>query len=85
MRNNIDVEFAACFLPEPILLSIYSTLGLFTESHVDDEFSSMETGKIMDISIVEFLEYGLGTVLAATNDFSEDNKIGHGGFGLFMR
>ncbi|KAI3696423.1 hypothetical protein L1987_79437 [Smallanthus sonchifolius] len=35
----------------------------------------------MDISIVEFLEYGLGTVLAATNDFSEDNKIEQGGFG----
>ncbi|XP_076959409.1 cysteine-rich receptor-like protein kinase 25 [Bidens hawaiensis] len=38
-------------------------------------------GKTMDISILEFLEYSLDRVLEATNDFSEDNKIGQGGFG----
>ncbi|PWA73004.1 cysteine-rich receptor-like protein kinase 28 [Artemisia annua] len=38
-----------------------------------------------DISIVEPLEYNFGTVSVATNNFSEDNKIGQGGFGLVYK
>lgn len=34
-----------------------------------------------DMNIVEPLEYNFGTVSVATNNFSEDNKIGQGGFG----
>ncbi|KAI7736936.1 hypothetical protein M8C21_020837 [Ambrosia artemisiifolia] len=37
--------------------------------------------KIMDMSIVEFSEYEFSKLREATNDFSEENKIGHGGFG----
>ncbi|KAI3698083.1 hypothetical protein L6452_31195 [Arctium lappa] len=35
----------------------------------------------MDIGNVESLQYDFGMVKAATNDFSEDNKLGAGGFG----
>ncbi|XP_024983640.1 putative receptor-like protein kinase At4g00960 [Cynara cardunculus var. scolymus] len=35
----------------------------------------------MDISNVESLQYDFGLVEEATNDFSEDNKLGAGGFG----
>ncbi|XP_076927901.1 cysteine-rich receptor-like protein kinase 26 [Bidens hawaiensis] len=35
----------------------------------------------MDISTIESLQYDFGTVKAATNDFSESNKLGEGGFG----
>ncbi|XP_058197640.1 cysteine-rich receptor-like protein kinase 10 isoform X6 [Rhododendron vialii] len=34
-----------------------------------------------DISKVQSLQYDLGTIKAATNNFSDDNKIGEGGFG----
>ncbi|XP_059646473.1 cysteine-rich receptor-like protein kinase 10 isoform X2 [Cornus florida] len=34
-----------------------------------------------DITIVESLKFDLGTIEAATNNFSIDNKIGQGGFG----
>ncbi|XP_058197633.1 cysteine-rich receptor-like protein kinase 10 isoform X2 [Rhododendron vialii] len=34
-----------------------------------------------DISSVQSLQYDLGTIQAATNNFSEDHKIGEGGFG----
>ncbi|KAI3718763.1 hypothetical protein L6452_19646 [Arctium lappa] len=35
----------------------------------------------MDMSTVESLQYNFSIVRAATNDFSEDNKLGQGGFG----
>ncbi|KAH7837551.1 hypothetical protein Vadar_015086 [Vaccinium darrowii] len=34
-----------------------------------------------DISAVQSLQYDLGTIQAATNNFSDGNKIGEGGFG----
>ncbi|KAG5549720.1 hypothetical protein RHGRI_014877 [Rhododendron griersonianum] len=34
-----------------------------------------------DISTVQSLQYDLGPIKAATNNFSDDNKIGEGGFG----
>ncbi|KVI01053.1 Concanavalin A-like lectin/glucanase, subgroup [Cynara cardunculus var. scolymus] len=37
--------------------------------------------EIMDMSIVESLHYDFHTIRAATNDFSESNKLGQGGFG----
>ena len=34
-----------------------------------------------EITTVESLQFDFGTIKAATNKFSEDNKIGEGGFG----
>ncbi|KAK4485118.1 hypothetical protein RD792_007728, partial [Penstemon davidsonii] len=36
---------------------------------------------VEDINVVESLHYDLYKIRAATNDFSEDNKLGQGGFG----
>ncbi|GKB53028.1 putative receptor-like protein kinase [Tanacetum coccineum] len=44
--------------------------------------SSAET---MDIGTPESLQYDFGTVQVATNDFSEDNKLGRGGFGAVYK
>ncbi|GFP94690.1 cysteine-rich receptor-like protein kinase 25 [Phtheirospermum japonicum] len=38
-----------------------------------------------EISTVESLKYTLGTIRAATNDFSDDNKLGRGGFGAVYK
>ncbi|XP_058754093.1 cysteine-rich receptor-like protein kinase 29 [Vicia villosa] len=35
-----------------------------------------------DIEIVESLQFDFDTIQVATNNFSEDNKLGHGGFGV---
>lgn len=39
----------------------------------------------MDIGTPEALQYDFGTVQAATNEFSEDNKLGQGGFGAVYK
>ncbi|XP_024988592.1 LOW QUALITY PROTEIN: putative receptor-like protein kinase At4g00960 [Cynara cardunculus var. scolymus] len=39
----------------------------------------------MDMSIAESLQYNFSIVRAATNDFSEDNKLGRGGFGTVYK
>ncbi|KAK4492777.1 hypothetical protein RD792_000097 [Penstemon davidsonii] len=38
-----------------------------------------------EISIVEYLQYEFGKIRDATNDFSETNKLGHGGFGVVYK
>jgi hypothetical protein len=35
-----------------------------------------------DIEIAESLQFNFNTIGVATNDFSETNKLGHGGFGV---
>ena len=34
-----------------------------------------------DISSVESLQFDFSSIVAATNNFSDDNKLGEGGFG----
>ncbi|KAK7308810.1 hypothetical protein RJT34_05059 [Clitoria ternatea] len=43
--------------------------------------SVKEVKTAYDITTVESLQYDFGTIEAATNKFSEDNKLGEGGFG----
>ena len=39
----------------------------------------------MDIITAESFQYDFSTVQVATNDFSEDNKLGQGGFGAVYK
>ena len=39
----------------------------------------------MDIGTAESLRYNFNLVKAATNDFSENNKLGQGGFGAVYK
>ncbi|KAK9064206.1 hypothetical protein SSX86_015586 [Deinandra increscens subsp. villosa] len=44
-----------------------------------------EEGDTNEISTAESLQYSFGTIRAATDDFSENNKLGQGGFGLVYK
>lgn len=39
----------------------------------------------MDIGTADALQYNFNLVRAATNDFSEENKLGRGGFGVVYK
>ncbi|KAL8249209.1 hypothetical protein R6Q59_006077 [Mikania micrantha] len=47
--------------------------------------SNSTTGGTMDISTVESLQYDFNSVKAATNNFSDENKLGRGGFGTVYK
>lgn len=38
-----------------------------------------------EISIIESLQYDFSIIRAATDDFSEANKLGQGGFGVVYK
>nr|GME12034.1 putative receptor-like protein kinase At4g00960 [Ipomoea batatas] len=40
-----------------------------------------DNDSVDEVSVVEFLKYEFGTIKKATNNFSDSNKIGQGGFG----
>ncbi|KAI8525201.1 hypothetical protein RHMOL_Rhmol13G0210800 [Rhododendron molle] len=63
-----NVELLASMKQESL-----ETAGIF------DNLLQIKVGE--DISSVQSLQYDLGTIQAATNNFSEDHKIGEGGFG----
>ncbi|KAJ0693560.1 putative protein kinase RLK-Pelle-DLSV family [Helianthus annuus] len=64
---------------------IVASICIFTMLRKKKLLEKSIESKLSDTSIVEFLEYDFQTVKKATNDFSEDNKIGHGGFGIVYK
>ena len=44
-----------------------------------------EDGDIDETSTTDWLQYSFGIIKQATDDFSENNKLGQGGFGLVYK
>ncbi|KAM1033427.1 hypothetical protein TB2_036416 [Malus domestica] len=55
------------------------------ERKKNDEALQHENGKQQDMRTAESLQFHLGTLETATNKFSEDNKLGEGGFGAVFK
>ncbi|KAM1459983.1 hypothetical protein ACFX2I_036850 [Malus domestica] len=55
------------------------------ETKKNDEALQQENGKQQDMRTAESLQFDLGTLETATNKFSEDNKLGEGGFGAVFK
>jgi hypothetical protein len=53
---------------------------LFEEIEEEEEKDDVDDDD--DIKIVESLQFNFDTIRVATSNFSEANKLGHGGFGV---
>ncbi|PRQ28549.1 putative protein kinase RLK-Pelle-DLSV family [Rosa chinensis] len=70
-----------------IAVSIAASLVLFVIGYclitkrAKKKYNAVPETSENDISSVESLQFDFGTIEAATNNFSDDNKLGEGGFG----
>ena len=64
-----------------ILIYIYIYILCYACSY----FHVMISCAANDINTLESLQFGLATIEAATNNFSDDNKLGEGGFGAVYK
>ncbi|KAM3701793.1 hypothetical protein ACJW31_05G202100 [Castanea mollissima] len=79
----------------PIILAIVASISVlvlialsyyFLRRRTKKKYNSVpDKNDATDITTIESLQFDLATIQAATNKFSEDNKLGGGGFGRFTR
>ncbi|KAL2484002.1 Cysteine-rich receptor-like protein kinase 10 [Forsythia ovata] len=73
-------KFAAAIGTGPDILTIYG-LEQCTPDLTSDDYVQADN----EISTVETLHYDFGTIRAATDNFSDANKLGQGGFGIVYK
>ncbi|KAJ9566770.1 hypothetical protein OSB04_002736 [Centaurea solstitialis] len=74
-------RMAAIIIPVVFVIIVVISIGMYIIWRRKETLGRKFKSKIMDVSIVESLHYDFHTIRAATNDFSENNKLGQGGFG----
>ncbi|GKA87854.1 putative receptor-like protein kinase [Tanacetum coccineum] len=79
-RTVIIVTVSVTVVVIALISSICIFIRLRKKQQQTPPAENIET-ETMDIGTVESLQYNFSLVKAATNDFSEDNKLGQGGFG----
>ncbi|XP_012853637.1 PREDICTED: cysteine-rich receptor-like protein kinase 6 [Erythranthe guttata] len=77
----IAVSIAAC------VIVVVALVGICLRKKIKRRpIENPEIDKAVDeITTVESLQYGYSTIKAATNDFSDKNKLGEGGFGVVYK
>ncbi|KAI8556151.1 hypothetical protein RHMOL_Rhmol05G0229700 [Rhododendron molle] len=72
----------AIVVPIGVVLMLFIASFCFLSRRAKRKYNSQRERNVGDdISTVQSLQYDLGPIKAATNNFSDDNKIGEGGFG----
>ncbi|GKA89861.1 cysteine-rich receptor-like protein kinase 15 [Tanacetum coccineum] len=82
MRIVTIVSVTTTFIGVIIVASFCIFMRLKKKRQIPPMFANTET---MDIGTAESFQYDFTTVQVATNDFSEDNKLGQGGFGAVYK
>ncbi|KAI3796620.1 hypothetical protein L1987_39298 [Smallanthus sonchifolius] len=78
-------------IPQPVIAVIITSLCIFMrfkKKKIQTSWSLVDEGiqtETMAIGPSESLQYDFSTIKTATNDFSEDNKVGRGGFGTVYK
>ncbi|XP_058197644.1 cysteine-rich receptor-like protein kinase 10 isoform X8 [Rhododendron vialii] len=72
----------AIVVPSGVAIILFISCFCFITRRAKRKYNSLKEGNVGDdISTVQSMQYDLSTVQAATNNFSDNNKIGEGGFG----
>ncbi|KAE8077903.1 hypothetical protein FH972_016421 [Carpinus fangiana] len=79
----------------PAIISIVASISVcamlfvmgycFLRRRARKKNKAIQEGGANDITTLESLQFGLATIEAATNNFSDDNKLGEGGFGAVYK
>ncbi|EYU23768.1 hypothetical protein MIMGU_mgv1a020214mg, partial [Erythranthe guttata] len=76
----IAVSIAAC------VIVVVALVGICLRKKIKRRpIENPENKAVDEITTVESLQYGYSTIKAATNDFSDKNKLGEGGFGVVYK
>ncbi|XP_019106725.2 cysteine-rich receptor-like protein kinase 10 isoform X2 [Beta vulgaris subsp. vulgaris] len=71
----------AIVIPLVVVFGIIIALGFCLAKKKARKFRGVPVGSGEDFATLESLQYDLVTLQTATNNFSEENKLGEGGFG----
>ncbi|PON88151.1 Cysteine rich receptor like kinase [Trema orientale] len=73
--------------PIAVVLLVISVICFWRKRRVRDKYKAIQNYQNAgsEIVTVESLQFDLGTIRAATNNFSDDNKLGEGGFGAVYK
>ncbi|KAI8525207.1 hypothetical protein RHMOL_Rhmol13G0211500 [Rhododendron molle] len=79
-------QIVAIVVPICVAIMLFIAGFCILTRRAKKKFNSLREDTVGDdISTVQSLQYDLGTIQAATNNFSDDNKIGEGGFGAVYK
>nr|POE83262.1 cysteine-rich receptor-like protein kinase 11 [Quercus suber] len=73
----------AIIIAVPSVIAMMLTIGTFIFLRMKKSMDNFEI--VEGIQSVESLQYDLSTIRAATNNFSDANKLGKGGFGIVYK
>ncbi|XP_027937068.1 cysteine-rich receptor-like protein kinase 25 isoform X2 [Vigna unguiculata] len=87
-RSRISVIVIVAIVVPIVVAAVLFIVGVcFLRKRASQRYiNSLGQDSIVDdLTDVEFLQFDLATVEAVTNRFSDENKIGHGGFGVVYK
>uniref|UniRef100_A0A2N9IYK4 Cysteine-rich receptor-like protein kinase 10 n=1 Tax=Fagus sylvatica TaxID=28930 RepID=A0A2N9IYK4_FAGSY len=85
-KGKSSLTIIAIAVPISVAMVLFAVGVCFLVRRTSKKYNTLlEENAGMEISTVESLQFDLGTIEAATNKFSDDNKIGKGGFGTVYK
>ncbi|CAI9292615.1 unnamed protein product [Lactuca saligna] len=87
-KTTVIVIAIVATVSSVILVSVFVCIFIRRKRKPEGQLSENsvhEHGGIDEITTAKSLIYSFGVVRAATNNFSHDNKLGHGGFGVVYK
>uniref|UniRef100_A0A2N9FA91 Cysteine-rich receptor-like protein kinase 10 n=1 Tax=Fagus sylvatica TaxID=28930 RepID=A0A2N9FA91_FAGSY len=85
-KSKSSLIIIAIAVPISVSMVLLAVGLCFLRRRTSKKYNTLlEENAGMEIPTVESLQFDLGTIEAATNKFSDDNKIGKGGFGTVYK